>query len=72
MCLTVFQVPLNFDTEKEILKIQCQIPVLMKKTIILRNIQAAMRTFIPPEQKKMCGKSHEKETTDVVCGYSSK
>ena len=43
-----FQVSLNFDPAKEILKIQCQISVLIKKVIILRKIQATKRTFAPP------------------------
>ena len=39
---------LNFDSVKEILKILCQIYVLMKKVIILRKIQVTMKTFAPP------------------------
>ena len=36
--MVVFQVSLNFDPAKEILKIGCQIYILMKKVIILRQI----------------------------------
>ena len=44
-----FQVPLNFDPVKEILKIQCQISVLMKKVIIDdRKIDATIKSFAPP------------------------
>ena len=45
---------------KEILKIQCQIYILMKKMIILRKIQ------FEPEQKKTCGnEGYEKETKHI-------
>ena len=43
-----FQVSLNFNPAKEILKMRCQIYILMKKVIILRKIQATMKTFAPP------------------------
>ena len=55
----------------------------MEKVIILRKIQATMKTFTPPlfnhlslslNRKKTCGnESHEKETTEaVVRRYCSK
>ena len=37
--MIVFQVSLNFDPVKEILKIQSQIYILMKKVIILKKMQ---------------------------------
>ena len=43
--MIVFQDSLNFDPAKEILKIRCQIYNLMKKVIILRKIQVAIKTF---------------------------
>ena len=46
-CMIVFQ-ELNFDPEKEILKIQCHIYILMKKVIILRKIHVKMKSFAPP------------------------
>ena len=46
--MIVFQVSLNFDLAKEILKMQCQIYILLKKAIILKKIQAKMKTFTPP------------------------
>ena len=46
--MILFQVSLNFDPVKEILKIQCHIYILMKKVIILREIQVTMKTFAPP------------------------
>ena len=45
--MIVFQ-ELNFDPEKEILKIQCHIYILMKKVIILRKIHVKMKSFAPP------------------------
>ena len=81
--MIVFQVSLIFAPAKETLKIQCQMYILMKKVIILRKIQATMKTFAPSffnyfslglKRKKACGnESHEKETTEaVVRRYSSK
>ena len=50
----------KFDTVKEILKMRCQIYILMKKMIILRKIQ------FEPEQKKTCGnQSHKKVTKHI-------
>ena len=46
--MIVFQVSLNFHPVKEILKIRCQVYILMKRVIILKKIQAAMKTFAPP------------------------
>ena len=46
--MIVFQVSNKFDPEKEMLKIGCQIYILMKKVIILRKKQAKMTTFIQP------------------------
>ena len=34
-CYVVFQLPLNFDSAEEILKIGCQIYILMREVIIL-------------------------------------
>ena len=73
--MVVFQVSLNFDPVKEILKMQCKIYILMTKVIILRKMQVTMKTFTPPfvnhfslnmNRKKMCGnESHEKETEHI-------
>ena len=46
--MIAFQVSLNFDPAKEILKIRFQIYILMKKVIILRKTQTTMKTFTPP------------------------
>ena len=46
--MILFQVSLNFDPVKEILKLQCDIYILMNKVIILRKIQVTMKTFAPP------------------------
>ena len=43
-CMIVFQVSLNFDPVKKILKIQCHIYILMKKV----NIDVTMKSFAPP------------------------
>ena len=42
-----FQVLLNFDPVKKILKMQCQIYLLMKKVINLRIMQKTLKTFAP-------------------------
>ena len=42
--MIVFQVSLNFDPVKEILKIRCHIYILMKKVIILREIHVTMKS----------------------------
>ena len=39
---------LNFNSVKEILKIQCHINILMKKMVILRKIHVKMKSFAPP------------------------
>ena len=44
----LFQVALNFDPVKKILKIQCCIYILMEKEIILRKIHVTMKSFAPP------------------------
>ena len=45
----IFQVSLNFDPVKKILKMRCYIYILMKKGIILRNMQhVTMNSFAPP------------------------
>ena len=73
--MIVFQVSLNFDPVKEILKIRCQIYMLMKKVIILWKIQVTMN-ILPPSffkhfclslnRKKTCGNErHEKVTTET-------
>ena len=74
--MIVFQVSINFAPAKEILKMRCQIYILMKKKILLRKIQVAMKIFAPPffnhlnlnlNRKKTYGKeSHEKETGEAV------
>ena len=46
--MIVLQVSLNLDPVKEILKIRCQIYILMKKVIILRQIHVTMKSFYPP------------------------
>ena len=38
---------INFDPVKEILKIRCHIYILMKKLIILREINVKMKFFSP-------------------------
>ena len=43
-----FQVSLNFDPAKEILKIRCNIFILMKKVTILRKVQATINSFASP------------------------
>ena len=43
-CMIVFQVSLNFDPVKKILKIQCHIYILTKKV----NIDVTMKSFAPP------------------------
>ena len=43
--MIVFRLSLNFDTVKEILKIQWNIYILMKKVIILRKILVKMKSF---------------------------
>ena len=45
--MIVFQ-ELNLDPVKEIMKIRCQIYILMKKVIILRKIHVKMKSFAPP------------------------
>ena len=47
--MIVFEV-LNFDLVTEILKIQCQIYILMKIVIILRKIHVKM-SFAPPQKE---------------------
>ena len=51
--MIVFQVSLNFDPVREIFKIRCQIYILMKKMIILR------------EQKACGNERHDKETEHI-------
>ena len=46
--MIAFKLSLNFDLAKEMLKIQCQIYILIKKVIIPWKIQAAMKAFTPP------------------------
>ena len=52
--MIVFKVSLNFDPVKEILKLRCQVYILMKNVIILRKTDVTMY-FQPfqfePEQK---------------------
>ena len=46
--MIAFKLSLNFDLAKEMLKIQCQIYILIKKVIIPWKIQAEMKAFTPP------------------------
>ena len=46
--MIVSQVSLNFDPVKEILKIQCQIYVLMKQVISLKKIQVTVKISFSP------------------------
>ena len=43
-----FSGSLNFDPAKEILKMRCNINILVKKVIILRKVQGTMKTSAPP------------------------
>ena len=45
--MIVFQVSLNFDPVKEILKIRCHIYILLKKVTILSKTQVKMNSFAP-------------------------
>ena len=47
-CLIDFQVSLNFDPAKEILKLRCHINNFMKKAIVLRKSHVTMKSFAPP------------------------
>ena len=74
--MIVFQVSLNFDPAKEILKIRFQIYILMKKVIILRKIHAEMKTFTPPlfnqfEKETDDNESHDKGITEAVVRRNS-
>ena len=51
--MIVFQVSLNFDPVKEILKIQCHIYILMKKVIILREIHVTMKSSKKTKKETM-------------------
>ena len=74
--MIVFQVSLNFDPAKEILKIRCKIYILMKEVIILRKRQVTIKISPPSifnyvslslNRNKTCGiENHEKETTEAV------
>ena len=44
-CMIVFQVSINFDPVKKILKILCHIYISMKKVIILRKTYVTMKSF---------------------------
>ena len=46
--MIVFQVSLNFDPVKEILKIRSQVYILIKKVIILGKIHMTIKSFAPP------------------------
>ena len=49
MNIIIFQVSLNFDPVKKILKMRCHIFILMKKGIILRKMQhVTMNSFALP------------------------
>ena len=70
-----FQVSLNFDAVKEILKIRCQIYILMKKVIILSKMQvkwifllyhySVIAVWAWTEKKKCGNDSREKVTTET-------
>ena len=73
--MTVFQVSLNLDPGKKILKIRNQIYILMNIAIILRRRQVTVKIFAPPffkhfslhlNRKKTCGNgSHDKEIKHI-------
>ena len=72
--MIVFQVSLNFDPVKEILKIQSQIYILMKKVIILKKLQMKWKLSfhhfstisVWAWNRKTCGNErHEKETQHI-------
>ena len=45
--MIVFQVSLKFYPVKEIVKMQCQINIVMKKVIILRKVHAIIESYAP-------------------------
>ena len=63
--LIVFQVSLNLDPMKEILKIGCQIYILMKKGIILRLHYSSTISVWAWTEKKCDNESHKKETKHI-------
>ena len=52
--MIIFQVSLNFDQVKEILKTRCQIYISMKKMVILKKIQVEMKAFAPSPFSLFC------------------
>ena len=46
--MIVFQVSVNLNLVKEILKTRCQVYILMKKVIILGKIPVIIKSFAPP------------------------
>ena len=73
--MIIFQVSLNFDPVKKILKIRCQTYALTKKVIILKKIQVT-KTFAPPffnhfslsvnrKKKRVVMAASEKETKHI-------
>ena len=88
ICLRIvidLQVSLNFDPAKEILKIRCNIYILMKTVTILRKVHATMKTFASPFfnhlslnlNRKKCVVMKQSFAVNafleaVVCRYSSK
>ena len=50
----IFQVSLNFDPVKEILKIRYQIYILKEKVTILMKIHVTMKPFAPPFFDHFC------------------
>ena len=70
--MVAFQVSLNFDPVRVILKIRCLIYVLMKKVIILRKIHVTIKSFAAPFSNhfslSLNGKkreSHERKTKHI-------
>ena len=55
--MIVFQVSLNFDPAEEILKIRCQIYILISKVIILKKCKhnKAFRSTIPGRSQNLKG-----------------
>ena len=69
--MIIFQVLLNFDQVKVILKIRCQIYILMTKTIILRKIQVQTKAFAPSSFNRFCLTLNRKKTV-VMEGMTKK
>ena len=66
-----FQVSLNFNPAKEILKMRCQIYILMKKVIIFKRIRVTMKTVAPPTSAILQPFQFEPEQKKKKCGNKS-